>query len=266
MLAKPTPYASAIMPERLANLAPGQQVTEIIGSGPYRFVKEERVPGSLAVFARNADYVPRTDGPPVGTAGPKIANFERVEWHTIPDPATAAAALQSGEVDWWEQPTSDLLPLLRKDPNLTVDIIDFLGYQAVLRFNHLYPPFDNPGIRRALLGAFSQTDMMQAVAGENPTMWKDGVGFFSPELVGDVIDKVLRAENVPASELPGRRLMWTGINMVMQNLGSLLGMLAFTFFAIALLWARVRVEVAKSRLMRAEEDAIDLGLDTRTEA
>jgi peptide/nickel transport system substrate-binding protein len=180
LLAKPTPYASAIMPERLANLAPGQQVTEIIGSGPYRFVKEERVPGSLAVFARNADYVPRADGPPVGTAGPKIANFERVEWHTIPDPATAAAALQSGEVDWWEQPTSDLLPLLRKDPNLAVDIIDFLGYQAVLRFNHLYPPFDNPGIRRALLGAFSQTDMMQAVAGENPTMWKDGVGFFSP--------------------------------------------------------------------------------------
>jgi peptide/nickel transport system substrate-binding protein len=180
LLAKPTPYASAIMPERLALAAPAQQVTEIVGSGPYKFVMRERVPGSLAVFARNTDYVPRTDGPPVGTAGPKIANFDRVEWHTIPDAATAAAALQSGEVDWWEQPTTDLLPLLRKDPNITVDIIDTLGYQAVLRFNHLYPPFDNPGVRRALLEAFSQTDMMQAVAGEDPTMWKAGVGFFSP--------------------------------------------------------------------------------------
>jgi peptide/nickel transport system substrate-binding protein len=180
LLAKPTPYASAIMPERLAVAAPGQQVTEIVGSGPYKFIMSERVPGSLAVFARNADYVPRTDGPAVGTAGPKIANFDRVEWHTIPDAATAAAALQSGEVDWWEQPTTDLLALLRKDPNITVDIIDTLGYQAVLRFNHLYPPFDNPGIRRALLGAFSQTDMMQAVAGEDRSMWKDGVGFFSP--------------------------------------------------------------------------------------
>jgi peptide/nickel transport system substrate-binding protein len=180
LLAKPTPYASAIMPERLALAAPAQQVTEIIGSGPYKFVMSERVPGSLAVFTRNTGYVPRTDGPPVGTAGPKIANFDRVEWHTIPDAATAAAALQSGEVDWWEQPTTDLLPLLRKDPNITVDIIDTLGYQAVLRFNHLYPPFDNPGVRRALLGAFSQTDMMQAVAGEDPTMWKAGVNFFSP--------------------------------------------------------------------------------------
>ena len=118
--------------------------------------------------------------PPVGTAGPKIVNFDRVEWHTIPDAATAAAALQSGEVDWWEQPTTDLLPLLRKNPDVTVDIIDTLGYQAVLRFNHLYPPFDNAGVRRALLGAFSQTDMMQAVAGEDRSMWKDGVGFFNP--------------------------------------------------------------------------------------
>jgi peptide/nickel transport system substrate-binding protein len=77
------------------------------------------VPGSLAVYERNAAYIPRTDGPPVGTAGPKIAYFQRVEWHTIPDPATAAAALQSGEVDWWEQPTTDLVPLLRKRSNVT---------------------------------------------------------------------------------------------------------------------------------------------------
>ena len=112
---------------------------EIIGSGPYKFVMGERVPGSLAVYERNAAYVPRTDGPPVGSTGP-IAFFDRVEWHTIPDASTAAAALQAGEVDWWEQPTSDLLPLLRKHKDVTVDVIDTLGYYGVLRFNHLYPP------------------------------------------------------------------------------------------------------------------------------
>ncbi len=36
-------------------------------------------------------------------------------------------------------------------------------------------------MRRALLGAFSQTDMMQAVAGEDQSMWKAGVGFFHPQ-------------------------------------------------------------------------------------
>ena len=46
----------------------------------------------------------------------------------------------------------------------------------------------------------------------------------------------------------------------------MLSFIAFTLFAVALLWARVRVELAKSRLARNEEDAIDLGLDDRTEA
>lgn len=44
-----------------------------------------------------------------------------------------------------------------------------------------------------------------------------------------------------------------------------LGMFAFTFFAILLMWVRAKVEIARSRLARAEEDAIDLGLDHRTE-
>src|SRR5262249_14591144 len=157
---------------------PGQQVKEVIGSGPYRFVMRERIPGSLAVYQRNDDYVPRTDGPPVGTVGPKIANFERVEWHTITDSGTAAAAMQSGEMDWWEQATADLLPVLRKNQDLVVDVIDTLGYYGVLRFNHLYPPFNNAGIRQALLGAFSQSDMMAAVAGEDRSMWQAGVGTF----------------------------------------------------------------------------------------
>lgn len=55
-----------------------------------------------------------------------------------------------------------------------------------------------------------------------------GVGFFSPELVGDVIGKALRAQNVPESQMGGKRLMWTGITMIMQNIGAFAGMLLFT--------------------------------------
>ena len=58
-----------------------------------------------------------------------------------------------------------------------------------------------------------------------------GVGFFSPELVGDVIGRQLKAENVPPDQLPGRRLIWTGINMIMQNIGAFLGMMTFTKLA-----------------------------------
>jgi heme exporter protein C len=50
-----------------------------------------------------------------------------------------------------------------------------------------------------------------------------------------------------------------------MKLSLTMGFVSFTLFAILLLWARVRVELVKSRLARAEEDAIDLGLDDRDE-
>ena len=92
------------MPERLATTDPYKQVTEMVGSGPYRYKADERVPGSLVVYERNTNYVPRPNGTPDGTAGPKIAHFDRIEWHIIPDPSTVAAALQRGEIDWWLTP------------------------------------------------------------------------------------------------------------------------------------------------------------------
>jgi len=47
-------------------------------------------------------------------SGSKAVNFDRIEWIIMPDPATASAALQNGEIDWWESPLPDLVPLLKK--------------------------------------------------------------------------------------------------------------------------------------------------------
>jgi len=168
------------MPERLIEAAQNKPITEMIGSGPFRFVPGERVAGSRAVFARNPDYSPTPVGTPSFIAGPKIVNFDRVEWHIIPDAGTAGAALQAGEIDWWENPSADLLPILRRSGNLTVQIHDKTGYLGFLRFNHLTPPFNNPAIRRAVWWALSQEDYMTAVAGTDKSMWNTGVGFFAP--------------------------------------------------------------------------------------
>jgi MFS family permease len=98
-----------------------------------------------------------------------------------------------------------------------------IGRQTGVRFGSYLSLFGEARWRRpALLG------MLLCVAGV-VGLW--GVGFFSPELVGDVISKVLKADNVPAAQMPGKRLMWTGINMIMQNLGSFFGMIAFTKLA-----------------------------------
>jgi peptide/nickel transport system substrate-binding protein len=178
-LGKPTNLMAAIMPERLTQTPPGT-LTEMIGSGPFRFIANERVPGARNVYAKFEGYVPR-EGAPSFCAGARIARFDRVEWLTTPDPATQAAALQAGEVDWVEQPVMDLVPSLKRDSNLKVEVVETTGLIGVLRFNQLFAPFDNPAIRRAALKAVNQREFMEAVAGEaDPGVIDDHVGFFAP--------------------------------------------------------------------------------------
>lgn len=178
-LAKPSSFCP-VLPERLARTPGHVQVTDMTGSGPFRFVPGERVAGSLAVYEKFAGYAPRPGGTPSFAAGPKIVYVNRVEWHTIPDAATSAAALQAGEIDWWEQPTPDLIPLLRQSKDILVETKEKGGLMGMIRFNHLTPPFDNPAIRRAFLAGINQTDYMTAVMGDDRRLWNDKCGFFLP--------------------------------------------------------------------------------------
>src|SRR3954470_7164976 len=102
-LAKVSSLAPFIMPERLARTDPYTQITEMVGSGPFKFVKDEHNPGNKVVYVKNNDYVPRSE-PPDWASGGKVVKVDRVEWVVVPDVATKAAALQGGEVDWWENP------------------------------------------------------------------------------------------------------------------------------------------------------------------
>ena len=101
----------------------------MIGSGPYRFIPGEYVSGSHVAYEKFDGYVPRQE-PPSWACGGKVAYFPRIEWNIIPDPATAAAALQNGEVDWWENATADLIPMLKRDANIRMMIQDPAGMGA----------------------------------------------------------------------------------------------------------------------------------------
>ena len=139
-----------IMREKEATTDVNTQIGEVVGSGPFLFVKDEWRPGSKAVYRKNPAYVPRSD-PSDGFAGAKIAKVDRVEWLYLPDPNTATQALIRGEGDIMEIPPTDLLPILAKDPNVTLQVIDKTGTQAIIRPNHLFPPFNNAKARQALL-------------------------------------------------------------------------------------------------------------------
>jgi peptide/nickel transport system substrate-binding protein len=168
-----------IRPERLARTDIGAQITDPTGSGPFRFLPDEFITGAHAAYARHDGYVPRQE-PAVGWSGGKMAYFDRVEWQFIPDAATAAAALQTGEVDWLERPLFDLLPKLKTSPGVSVELVDPMGFFAILTLNNAAPPFDNAKLRHALLPALRQADFMQAVVGDQPGLSRSGMGMFTP--------------------------------------------------------------------------------------
>ena len=179
-LAKPTAMMPAIMPERVARTDPGTQITEIIGSGPFRYVADERLQGARNVYARFDRYRPRDSGPAIGSAGPKLVHYDRVVWTTIPDSSTAASALVSGEQDWWEQVAHDLKPMIARGRNLQMRVQEETGTIGMLRPNSTQAPFNNAAIRRAVMGAIDQTAYMQAIVGDDRASFRVPTGFFCP--------------------------------------------------------------------------------------
>jgi peptide/nickel transport system substrate-binding protein len=200
-LGKNNSPAAFIMPERIAQTDPFKQISDYVGSGPMKFIRSEWVPGAKSVFEKFSDYVPRQEK---GSwlAGGKQMLVDRIEWVVIPDPATAAAALQNGEVDWWENPLPDLVPVLKKNRNIGVDIADPLGNVGSFRMNHTHPPFDNVKVRRAVLTALNQEDYMRALVGDDTSLWKPLPGFFTPNtpLYTEEGGDILKMRNIDAAK------------------------------------------------------------------
>ena len=84
-LGKPSSNVPFMMPARIASTSPEEQIREVVGSGPFKFARDEWQPGEQVVYLRNPDYVPR-DEPPSGSTGGKKVYVDKVIWRYIPDP------------------------------------------------------------------------------------------------------------------------------------------------------------------------------------
>jgi peptide/nickel transport system substrate-binding protein len=169
-----------VLPERVAaHTDAAIPVKDLTGSGPFIFEANEWVSGARAAFRRNPRYEPRQEKPSLLSGG-KMAYVDRVEWTTMPDAATASAALQNDEIDLIHVVDADMLPLLRKNKNVVIEQLNRFGYAAELVFDTLIPPADNAALRRALLLAVNQEDCMRAVVGDETDLMRTGVGVFTP--------------------------------------------------------------------------------------
>jgi peptide/nickel transport system substrate-binding protein len=165
-IGKPSSVVPFMMPKRIAETPADKPIPEQIGSGPFKFVQAEFQPGVKAVYEKNKDYVPRKE-PASWTSGGKVVKVDRVEWVTMADAQTAVNALQSGDIDFIENPAWDILPVLAADKSLVVHTLSPLGFQTLGRMNFLYPPFDNVKVRRAAFVAMSQKPVLDALVGNS---------------------------------------------------------------------------------------------------
>jgi peptide/nickel transport system substrate-binding protein len=168
-----------IMPERMAKVDPMKQVTETIGSGPYRFLKNEFVSGAKAAWARFDGYIPRKE-PVDSIAGGRIPAVDRIEWSFISDPSTAMAALVAGEQDYWDAPTLDLVQVMKADPNIVVSPRNPTGSYYMLQLNHTQAPFNNPKVRQALAMAIDQDNFLKAAVSD-PALMKPVYSYYGSD-------------------------------------------------------------------------------------
>lgn len=165
-----------IMREAEAATDPFEQITTYIGSGPFTYNQDESTPGQRYIYDKRDDYVPR-DEPASGAAGGKVVYIDRAVFENIADEQTAMAALQAGEIDFYETPPIDLLPVLDADPNINVEILNKGGNVGMARLNFLHPPFDNKYAREAMLYLIKQADILQATFG-NPQYYQECASLF----------------------------------------------------------------------------------------
>jgi peptide/nickel transport system substrate-binding protein len=165
-LGKPSSNVPFMMPARIASTPVEAQIKEVVGSGPFKFVRDEWQAGEQAVYVKNPDYTPR-DEAASGSTGGKKPNVDKVIWRYIPDPWEASEALETGKVDWWQEPPLDFIPKIQQNPDLQTFQFNPVGEQGWLRPNCLHPPFNNQKARQALLHMMDQETYLAWALGQS---------------------------------------------------------------------------------------------------
>ncbi|QPI09982.1 ABC transporter substrate-binding protein [Stutzerimonas stutzeri] len=233
-LAKVSVNVPFMMPKRLAETDAFTPVTDAIGSGPFIY-KPQRASADKVVYVRNPNYKPRHD-PQSLAAGAKVANFDVVEWRYYPSQREAVEQLIAGKVDYVESPSTNLASLMEGNADITVASTDPLGNVAMARFNHQQAPFNNPGVRRAVLMAMQQDAYMSAALGD-ARYWRNCYSVFpcGTPLANEAGSEVMQRGDLQAARQALKDAGYDGAPVVVLNPTDTPVMAAFTKVTVELL-------------------------------
>lgn len=116
LLAVPSGTAPYIFPEHLMESTGTENLTQIIGTGP--FVQDEWVRGSFYRVTRWDGYQARVGEATSGYAGDQTPYLDSITYRVVPDPAVRLAGLEAGEFDVGSEMPSDFFDLVESNAML----------------------------------------------------------------------------------------------------------------------------------------------------
>lgn len=172
--------AAIIIPASIAQAAGKTPLTDsqIIGTGPYKFVSWQR--GQKIVLRKWSGYsaLPATDNWG-GLAGHKVAYINQLNYDIVPSASVRLSGLQTGEFTLATELSSDSYSQLTQSPNIkpvSVQPADAL----YIVFNKKIGPFTNPLMREAINLVANKPQIASAAFG-NSKFWSLGDSMFFPQ-------------------------------------------------------------------------------------
>ncbi|AWM59519.1 ABC transporter substrate-binding protein [Stutzerimonas stutzeri] len=226
-LAKASVNVPFMMPKHIAQTDAFTPITETIGSGPFIYKASQKT-ADTAVYVRNPDYVPRRN-PSSLAAGAKVPMVDVVKWQYFPNQEDAVRKLIDGKVDYVESPSTSLVSLMEGNEDITVASTDPLGNVAMARFNHQQAPFNNAGVRRAVLMAMQQDAYMSAALGD-ARYWRNCYSVFpcGTPLANEAGSEVMKTGDLQAAKQALKDAGYDGTPVVLLNPTDMPVMAAFT--------------------------------------
>jgi peptide/nickel transport system substrate-binding protein len=152
------PGCCGIYPTSVIEASDGQDLAEVVGTGPYEFV--EFVPDQHIHMRRFEDYVGR-DEEPSGYAGRKNQYVDEIFFIPVPDEAARIAGLQAGDFHYLQEVTSDQYEVVEDHPESVAEIPP-PTQPIVWILNMAEGICTNETLRQALLAAIDAEEVLAA--------------------------------------------------------------------------------------------------------